>query len=104
MCEQATSVPDGLKTGPIFVDGVKMPNTGNAGPALNIFPAADGVQHCEVAGMRDTLDTFAAKFPKWGWLQRYIAGRNWETKGRDITQAAPLAPTVQTRAALVSVT
>ncbi len=104
MCEQATSVPDGLKTGPIFVDGVKMPNTGNAGPALNIFPAADGVQHCEVAGMRDTLDTFAAKFPKWGWLQRYIAGRNWETKVRDITQDAPVDPTVQTRAALVSVT
>ena len=38
MCEQATSIPDGLKTGPIFVNGVKVPNTGDTGPALNIFP------------------------------------------------------------------
>jgi hypothetical protein len=52
MCEEAIAVPDGLKTGPIFVDGVKMPNTGKDGPALNIFPAADGVQHCEVAAHR----------------------------------------------------
>jgi hypothetical protein len=43
---KAISVPDGLKTGPIFVDGVKMPNTGDAGPALNISPSANGVQHC----------------------------------------------------------
>jgi len=35
--------------------------TGEAGPALNIYPAADGVQHSEVAGMRDTLDAYAAK-------------------------------------------
>lgn len=26
--------------------------------------AADGVQHCEIAGMHDTLDTYAAKLPK----------------------------------------
>jgi uncharacterized protein (DUF2235 family) len=104
MCEQATSVPDGLKTGPIFVDGVKMPNTGDVGPALNIYPAADGVQHCEVAGMRDTLDTNAAKLPKWGWLQRYIAGKNWETKVRDISHDAPVDPTVTTRAGLPEVT
>jgi hypothetical protein len=52
MCEQAISVPEGLKTGPIFVDGVKMPDTGDTGPALNISPAASGVQHCEVAGRR----------------------------------------------------
>jgi hypothetical protein len=104
MCEQATSVPDGLKTGPIFVDGLKMPNTGDAGPALNIFPAADGVQHCEVASMRDTLDAYAAKLPKWRWLQRYISGMKWETKVRDITHDAPVDPTVKTRAALASVT
>jgi hypothetical protein len=104
MCEQATSVPNGLKTGPIFVDGVKMPNTGDAGPALNIFPAADGVQHCEVAGMRDTLDAFSQKLPKWPWLQEYVARMNWETKVRDITQDAPVDPTVNARAGLSEVT
>ncbi|WP_164034204.1 DUF2235 domain-containing protein, partial [Serratia marcescens] len=67
MCEQAISVPDGLITGPIYVDGVKMPNTGDSGPALNLFPRADGVQHCDIASMRDTLDSYAASLPKWPW-------------------------------------
>jgi uncharacterized protein (DUF2235 family) len=104
MCEQATSVPDGLKTGPIFVDGQKMPNTGNAGPALNIFAAADGVQHCEIVGIRDTLDVYAAKLPKWRWLRRYIGAMNWATKIRDISHDAPVHPTVWTRFDLSEVT
>jgi hypothetical protein len=99
-----SAVPDGLKTSPIFVNGAKIPLTGEAGPALNIYPAADGVQHCEVAGMRDTLDAYAAKLPKWSWLQRYVAGKNWETKIRDIPPDAPIDPTVKTRAALTQVT
>ncbi len=103
MCEQATSVPDGLKTGAIFVDGQKMPNTGSAGPGLNIFPAPNGVQHCEIAGMRDTLDAYAAKLPKWGWLQRRIGGLNWPAKIRDVTHDAPVHPTVGTRFGLPEV-
>jgi hypothetical protein len=104
MCEQAISVPDGLKTGPTFVDGVKMPDTGDAGPALYISPAANGVQHCEVAGMRDTLEAFSEKLPKWHWLQSRVAGMNWETKVRDITHDAPVDPTVTTRFSLPEVT
>ena len=103
MCAEAIAVPDGLKTGPIFVDGEKLPNTGNDGPALNIFLAADGVHHCEVAGMRDTLDAYAAKLPKWGWLQRLVAGQNWETKVRAIDPEARVDPTVTARAALPAV-
>ena len=103
MCEQALGVPDGLKTGPIYVNGVKMQHSGEAGGALNIYPAADGVQHCEVAGMRDTLDALAVKLPKWGWLQRYVAAQNWETKIRDIHPEAPLDPTVLMRARLAKV-
>jgi hypothetical protein len=87
----------------IFVDGKKMPNTGDTGPALNIFPAADGVQHCEIAGMRDTLDGYAQKLPKWGWLQRLIGGMNWLAKIREITPDAPLHPTVRTRFGLPEV-
>jgi len=104
MCEQAISVPDGLKTGPIFVDGVIMPDTGDAGPAPHIFPAANGVQHCEVGGMRDTLDAFFGKLPKWRWLQSRVAGMNWETKVRGITHDAPVDPTLTTRFALPEVT
>jgi uncharacterized protein (DUF2235 family) len=103
MCEQAIGVPDGLKTGPIFVDGAKIPLSGETGAALNIYPAADGVQHCEVAGMRDTLDGIAAKLPAWRWLQRYISSKNWETKIREVTHNAPLDPTVAVRAGLPQV-
>lgn len=97
MCEQVLHVPDGLKTGPIFVDGVKLAGSRDAGPALNIFRAAGGVQHCEIAGMRDTLDAYVAKLPKWKWLQRIIAGKNWEVEIREITHNAPVHPTVRTR-------
>lgn len=97
MCEEATKVPDGLKTGPILVSGVKMDNTGDVGPVLNIFPAADGVQHCEIAGMRDALDAFAEKSPKWKWLQNQISKRNWEVQIRTIDPDAPVHPTVSAR-------
>jgi hypothetical protein len=92
-----------LETGPIFVNGVKMPNTADAGPALNLFPGADGVQHCEIAGMRDALDSYAASLPKWAWLQRWIAGKNWDTKVRTIPHNAPVHPTVKARAGLSTV-
>jgi hypothetical protein len=51
-----------------------------------------------------SVDAFAAKLPKWKWLQRYIAGNNWETKIREITHDAPLDPTVKIRAGLRAVT
>jgi hypothetical protein len=97
MCEQATSVLDGLQMGPVFVDSSKMPNTGNTAPALNVFPSADGVQHCEITGMRDTLDTHAAKPPKWSWLLRRLGAMNWEVQVRKITHGAPVHPTVRGR-------
>lgn len=97
MCGEAVAVPNGLLTGPILVGGKKMPNTGDIGPALNIFPAANGVQHCEVAGMRDSLDDQAAKLPKWSWLQKFVANQNWETKVREIQPEAKVHPTVGAR-------
>jgi len=81
-----------------------MPGTGHVGPALYIYPRADGVQHCEVAGMRDTLEGYAARLPRWGWLQRYIADMNWEVELRDIRPDAPLHPTVKARFTLPEVT
>ncbi|WP_431203254.1 DUF2235 domain-containing protein [Bradyrhizobium betae] len=97
MCEQATSIPDGLITGPVYVDGIRMPKTGDNGPALNVFPGANGVQHCEIAGMRDTLDAYAASLPKWRWLQNLVGTRNWEVEVREINHQAPVHPTVRTR-------
>jgi uncharacterized protein (DUF2235 family) len=103
MCREAIAVPDGLITGPIYVDDAKMPGTGDIGLALNLYPAANGIQHCEVAGMRDTLDGYAAKLPKWSWLQKKIADQNWETKIRDISPEAVVHPMVRARFELSNV-
>jgi hypothetical protein len=101
MARQATEIPDGLKTGPIFVNGEKIPATGEVGECLHLYPSADGVQHCEVAGMQDALESYAEKWPK--WLSRLIAGKSWETKIREIKPDAPVHETVEQRVALPSV-
>lgn len=97
MCREAISVPDGLLTGPIFVSGEKLPGSGDIGQGLYIYPDASGAQHCEVAGMRDTLDGFADKLPKWRWLRSQIGRQIWLTKVRDIDIAAKVHPTVGQR-------
>ncbi len=101
MARQATK--QGLKTGPIFVNGDKIPGTNDAGEALHLSPSADGVQHCEIAGMRDTINGYAEKAPKWKWLQSYIRDQNWPGKVREITPEAPVDPSVEARFALPSV-
>jgi hypothetical protein len=64
---------------------------------LNLCPAADGTQHCAVAGMRNTLDGYAAKVPKWKWLQRLIASNNSAVELRSIVHGAPVHPIVTQR-------
>jgi hypothetical protein len=51
MIEEAVVIPGGLKVGPVFANGEKLPNTGNYGQPLHLFPAADGVQHSEIAAL-----------------------------------------------------
>jgi len=94
MIEQAIVIPNGLKIGPVVIHGDKMPGTGDLGEPLWLFPAADGVQHCEIAAMRDTLDSLAERIPP---LRRFVAGRNWEEKVRHIEHDAPVHPTVKER-------
>ena len=66
MIEQVATIPHPVKFGPVFVSGMKMPGTGDSGTALNLYPRPDGAQHCELAGMRDTIDGYADSIP--GWL------------------------------------
>jgi uncharacterized protein (DUF2235 family) len=103
MCREAISVPDGLLTGPIVVDGKKMNGTGEVGQVLFIHPDASGVQHCEVAGMRDTIDGLAGGLPSWSWLRGLLARRNWQTKIRDIGNMSKVHPTVGQRFELPAV-
>lgn len=98
MIEQAISIPNGLKIGPVFVNGTKMPGTGDAGDTLCLFPSADGVQHCELAGMRDTIDGWSPYY-----LRRLTARLNWAEGVRVIRPDAPVHETVRLRFDLVDV-
>lgn len=93
MIEQATVIPNGLKVGPVFVNGAKMPGTGEQGAPLNLFPAADGVQHCEIAGMRDTIDGLAQQFPR--FLHGLFEKLQWPEEMRKIDPEAKVHPLVE---------
>lgn len=92
MIRQATEIPNGLKIGPVCVNGEPLPKCGMHGPKLHLFPAADGVQHCEIAGTRDRLERLSPAF-----LRKFAQRLHWDEKIRDIKHDAPLHPTVDER-------
>lgn len=93
MVGEATMVPNGLK-----IDGLKAPGDASDNPHLRVFPASDGVQHCEIADMQDTLETRLPRF-----LRRLSSSLNWKVKVREINPKADVHPSVVERFALASV-
>lgn len=98
MIEEAVGVPDGLKIGPVMVRGIRLTGTSEVGIPLQLFPAADGLQHCEVAGMQDVLDSLIP-----GWLRRFTTGLGWKAAPRPINKEAVVHPTVEERFRLEAV-
>lgn len=98
MFEQAVKVPDGLRVGPVFANGVQISGTGEVGPALHLYPAADGVQHCEIAATRDALDNIKPR-----WLARLFRNKNYAVKVRSLSEDATTHPSVQERFSLPGV-
>jgi uncharacterized protein (DUF2235 family) len=84
-----------LKLGPVTVLGQRMEGIGNEGTPLHLYPSANGLQHCEIAGMRDTLDTIAESWPS--WLRGIITTQNYEIIVRDVLSDANLDATVLQR-------
>ncbi len=98
MLEQATAIPNGIKVGPVFVDGAKMAGTGGAGTALHIYPRADAVQHSEIAAMHDTIDAYVDKLPTWmGRLRGWLGRLDWPAEMRHITNDAVVHASVRER-------
>lgn len=93
MIQQATGVPGGL-----IVAGQKAPGDASDNPHLRVFPSADGVQHCEVVAMQDSI---ASRLPK--WLPKFWTPPTWPVKLRDIDPKAPVHPTVEERFKLTKV-
>jgi hypothetical protein len=104
MLEQATSVPDGIKVGPVHVDDVRMPGTGETGTPLHIYPRANAVQHCELAGMRDSIDGLVDSLPRWMRLARsLLGGLAWPEEMRAIPHDAVVHDSVRERFGLDNV-
>ena len=97
MLEEAVTVPSGLKVGPVYINGEKMADTGDRGTALYLYPAEDGVQHSEIAGMRDTLDSFPRL------LSRLVRNKNYAEKIRTLPEDATAHPSVFRRLRLPNV-
>jgi uncharacterized protein (DUF2235 family) len=93
MVEEATRIPDGL-----IVDGLRAPGGATGNPKLHLFPGSDGVQHCEVAGMRDAIES---KVPK--RLLKFAGSLGWPVQVRPVAHDAPVHPTVSERFSLPSV-
>jgi hypothetical protein len=98
MTEQAVGIPDGLKIGPVIVNGIKMRGTGDVGEPLSLFPSCDGVQHCAITEMQDAIDRRTPRFLR--WLTSHL---NWKEKVREIKPDALVHDTVKQRFALPSV-
>ena len=77
MIEQAKSIP-----GPLLIED-DQPHR---------FPSPDGVQHCEIAGMRDAVEALTPSF-----LRRFTRSVTWKEKVRDITSNAMVHPSVKER-------
>jgi hypothetical protein len=84
-----------LKVGPVTIHGQHLDGTRSEGTPLHLYPAANGVQHCEIAGMRDTLDAIAESWPI--WLRGIITRQNYKIKVRDVLHNANLDATVLQR-------
>ena len=87
MIEQATEIPD-----PIIVNSWHRSDGVDKIPGLHIFPSFNGVQHCQVAAMNDTI---AIKSLRWLlWLTRRWS---WPVKERYVDPGGEIHPSVTER-------
>lgn len=102
MLEQAVGIPDGLKVGGMpAVEDWRDPKEVMEIPRLRLFPSPAGVQHCEVAGMRDTIEERIAPWYVPEKVRAWARGKNWAVLDRPRPKnGATLHPSVAERLAL----
>lgn len=101
MLEEILKLQHPVSFGPITVNGDVMPGTGHIGTPLHLFPNIRNMQHSEIAGTRDAIDTFREGLPQiFRWM---FANANYEIIKRAIPDVATIHPTVKDRFALETV-
>jgi uncharacterized protein (DUF2235 family) len=92
MLHEAVNIPDGLRIGPVHVNGIKMSGTGELGTALYLYPADDGVQHSEVAATRDWIQNLRPRLLAW-----LLRNRNYTETIRSLPDDAVVHPSAVRR-------
>jgi hypothetical protein len=95
---EEVSVPNGLRVGPVYVNGAKMAGSGEQGTTLYLYPADDGVQHNEISAMRDYLDAIKPRVLAW-----LLRNKNYAEKVRFLPDEAEVHPSVFRRFELAGV-
>lgn len=95
MLEEVLQLQHPIKFGPITVNGEAMAGTGPTGTPLHLYPDAASMQHSEISGTRDTIDTMRERLP---WILRgLLANANYEIIKRSILHNATIHPSVKDR-------
>jgi hypothetical protein len=101
MLEEVLKLEYPIKFGPVTVHGQKIAGTGAAGTPLHLYPDVTSMQHSEIAGTRDAIDSFREGMP---WIFRWmLANANYEIIKRAIPDIANIHPTVAQRFVLEAV-
>jgi uncharacterized protein (DUF2235 family) len=98
MLEEILKLDHPIKFGPVTVHGEAVAGVGTAGTPLHLYPDATSMQHSEIAGTRDAIDTFRERLPR--ILRGLLANANYEIIKRSILPTAKIHPTVKERFAL----
>jgi uncharacterized protein (DUF2235 family) len=100
MLEEILRLEHPIKFGPITVNDEAMAD-GATGTPLHLYPDATGMQHSEISGTRDTIDTFRERLPR--IFRGLLANANYEIIKRSILHQAKIHRTVKERFALETV-
>jgi uncharacterized protein (DUF2235 family) len=101
MLEEILQLDHPIKLGPVTVHDKVVAGTGTTGTPLHLYPDATSMQHSEIAGTRDAIDTFRERLP--GILRGLLANANYEIIKRAILPTAKVHATVKERFALETI-
>jgi uncharacterized protein (DUF2235 family) len=101
MLEEILRLVHPIKFGPVTVNDVPLTGAGPTGIPLHLYPDATSMQHSEIAGTRDAIDTLREGMPR--ILRWLLANANYQIIKRSILPQATIHPTVNERFALEAI-
>lgn len=101
MLEETLKLEHPIRFGPISVHGRLMEGTATSGTPLNLFPDGKSMQHSEISGTRDAIDSFRERLPR--ILRGLLANANYDIIKRNVPDGANVHPTVTERFAMKEV-